>query len=255
MRAICRALLTARRIGRGFPALAAHLPRGEAIRSLTEDVNRAANPESRQRLAAALAAVITRTRPDEVVEIPADAVLSLAAAYVREYGGDARFVLDSGLTRLAEDWPALKPSDVSSVVQYLSAALKAEKDTERRGQLAWLLALFAERLGKEESARICLAANESLMSDDFPPEDVDDWYRGLIALVIRLPATTATQTVCRIATGPRPSLIFFLDDLDAGDAARLARSVRGGLRRGNRRGSAFVAGNGPVQAGREAGTE
>ena len=215
------------RIGSGFAALATHLPRGEAIRSLTENLDRAPAAEARQRAATALAAVIARTPADEAVEIPTDAVLALATALIREreWQGDALFALDSGLTRLAKDWRADKPADASRVVQSLATALKAEKDPARRAQLACVLAPMAERLGPEESARVCLAATESLLSDDFDFDraDAHDWYRALLALAIRSPAKDATDTVRRIRSSPFRNSNSFLGDFDAVDSTRIAQ--------------------------------
>ena len=213
--------MTDRSIGIGFAALATRLPRGEAIRSLTENLNRAADAEARQHAATALAAVIARTPTDEAVEIPTDAVLAVATALIpeREWQGDALFALDAGLTRLAKEWRADKPSDASRVVQCLAAALKAEKDPARRGRLACVLAPMAERLGQEESARVCLAATESLLSDDFDFDHADahDWYRALFASAIRLPAKDATDTVRRIRSSPYRNSNSFLGDFDAVD--------------------------------------
>jgi hypothetical protein len=213
------------RLGSGFAALATRLPRGEAIRFLTESLNGAADAEVRQRVATALAALIARTPADLAVEIPADAIFSLATALIREreWQWDALFALDSGLKRLANDWRPAKPSDARRVVEFLATALKAEKNPGRRVRLAFVLAPMAERLGPEESARVCLAATDSLLSDDFPEEDAEEWCRGLVAMTIRLPAKTAAETIRRIASAPRRNASSFLGDFDAVDGARIAR--------------------------------
>ena len=111
--------------------------------------------------------------------------------------------LAAGLATLVRSWRKPKASDVRPVVQSLAIALRAEKDPERRGRLAWALAPLAERLSPEESMRICLAAAESLSSDwwwmgENGPDD--EWIRALVVMVIRWPMAIAAGTARLIAT-------------------------------------------------------
>ncbi len=131
----------------GFAAVAARLPRREAIRSLTESVVRAADSGTRQRLVAGLAAVVTAMSRDDLADLAPVVARMLADAFGRE--ADYGYEFASALAKLAKAWRRPEPSDVRPLVQTLAAALRAEKDPTRRGQLAWALAPMADRLARK----------------------------------------------------------------------------------------------------------
>ena len=71
-------------LARAVAALAARMPRGEAIRSLADALGRIPDSKARQRLAAGLGLVITVMSPDAVAEVPPDVARKLADAFGRE---------------------------------------------------------------------------------------------------------------------------------------------------------------------------
>ena len=147
----------------------------------------------------------------------------------READWQDRETLASSLAKLAKAWRRQKAPDVRTVVQSLATALRAEAHSARRGQLARAQAPMAERLGPEESARICLSAAESLASDwtkmnKFDPDQA--WVRGLVAMMIRLPTDIAARTarllapVADSAVDRSKNSLTFFRCLDADDSAR-----------------------------------
>jgi len=223
-----------------FDALSRRMPRGEAIRRLAEAMDRVIDSGARQRLAVHLGAVIRAIPREDVPEIRPATARSLADALGRETIPWAREDLALALANLTKSWQQPKSSEVMPVVQSLATALRAQKDPERRGHLAWALAPLAELLGPEESTRICLSAAESLSSDWTKTKKIDSdqewWIRGIGAMVIRLPPDLAARTAHLIATVAPPAghgamnLYYLLAGLDADDAARTARVLVAALR-------------------------
>ena len=114
-----------------------------------------------------------------------------------------RDALGSDLARLAKFGRTLDPSDVRPVIQSLAAAFQSEKDPERRGHLARILVPMAERLGSDESTRICRAAAERLSSDWTRENGFDpgqEWIRGLGEMMVRLPMDSAVRIARLVAT-------------------------------------------------------
>jgi len=217
-------------------ALVKRMPRGEAVRSLTEILGRLHDSGARQRLAAGLGLVLTSMSPDDLADLPPAVAYKLADAFGHERDERARERLAADLAKLAKYGHKLDPSDVRPVVQSLAAALKAEKDSERRGQLASILAPIAEHLGPEESTRICLSAAERLSADWTKTNGFEagrEWIHGLWEATIRLPIDVAPRTTHVLATAA-DSAVFrsmtnfsvfqqFLDGLGKEDATRTAR--------------------------------
>ena len=224
----------------------------EAAKILAEALGRTSGAGARSSLVEALSKVASRMDPIEAARICGQASGTLAEALDREADKVARYDLTSSLAMLAKGWRKPGPSDVWPIVQSLAAALKAEKDPERRGEIACALAPMAERLGPEQASRICISAAESLSADwtetnKFVPGQ--GWVRGLGEMMIRLPADGAARTARRLAKiahlGPvageggaaayvdAQNFYVVLSSLDADDAARTARVLVAALRKEN----------------------
>jgi hypothetical protein len=210
--------------------------RREAARSLADTLGRLSDPGARRRLAAGLVPVIISMSPDDTAGLTPVVARTLAQAFGHEGNAGSRGALASDLARLAKSGRKLEVSELRPVVRSLAASLKAEKDPKRRGRLACALAPLAERLGPEESTRICLAMAENLSSDwtetnGFNPGQ--EWIRGLGELMVRLPMGRAAQTarlLARVADFANQARGTYephkahdvVASLDAADAARTA---------------------------------